>query len=78
MCLWRAPEKYIAGAALDRAGIDVQLVYAFPSSGETLQTVTILTRARHYSTEPDKSNHPGTHFFKAYFSVILLIRHPIA
>jgi hypothetical protein len=22
MCLWRAPEKYIAGAALDRAGLD--------------------------------------------------------
>jgi hypothetical protein len=21
MCLWRAPEKYIAGAALDRAGL---------------------------------------------------------
>jgi hypothetical protein len=25
MCLWRAPEKYIAGAALDRAGLDNQL-----------------------------------------------------
>jgi hypothetical protein len=24
MCLWRAPEKYIAGAALDRAGLDSQ------------------------------------------------------
>jgi hypothetical protein len=22
MCLWRAPEKYIAGAALDRAVLD--------------------------------------------------------
>jgi hypothetical protein len=22
MCLWKAPEKYIAGAALDRAGLD--------------------------------------------------------
>jgi hypothetical protein len=22
MCLWRTPEKYIAGAALDRAGLD--------------------------------------------------------
>jgi hypothetical protein len=26
MCLRRAPEKYIAGAALDRAGVDNQLV----------------------------------------------------
>jgi hypothetical protein len=25
MCLRRAPEKYIAGAALDRAGLDSQL-----------------------------------------------------
>jgi hypothetical protein len=24
MCLWRAPEKYIAGAALDRAAIDLR------------------------------------------------------
>jgi hypothetical protein len=26
MCLRRAPEKYIAGAALDRAGITVQVI----------------------------------------------------
>jgi hypothetical protein len=26
MCLRRAPEKYIAGAALDRAGLDSQLI----------------------------------------------------
>jgi hypothetical protein len=25
MCLRRAPEKYIAGAALDRAGLDILL-----------------------------------------------------
>jgi hypothetical protein len=24
MCLWRAPEKYITGAALDRAGLGHQ------------------------------------------------------
>jgi hypothetical protein len=26
MCLRRAPEQYIAGAALDRAGLDIQLI----------------------------------------------------
>jgi hypothetical protein len=26
MCLRRAPEKYIAGAALDRAGLDNRLI----------------------------------------------------
>jgi hypothetical protein len=26
MCLRRAPEKYIAGAALDRAGLDSRLI----------------------------------------------------
>jgi hypothetical protein len=26
MCLRRAPEKYIAGAALDRAGLDIRLI----------------------------------------------------
>jgi hypothetical protein len=28
MCLWRAPEKYIAGAALDRVGLDNRLIDA--------------------------------------------------
>jgi hypothetical protein len=27
MCLRRAPEKHIAGAALDRAGLDKRLTY---------------------------------------------------
>jgi hypothetical protein len=27
MCLWRAPEKYIAGAALDRADLHKWLTY---------------------------------------------------
>jgi hypothetical protein len=31
MCLRRAPEKYIAGAALDRAGLDSRLI----GGGET-------------------------------------------
>jgi hypothetical protein len=36
MCLRRAPEKYIAGAALDRAGVDNRLI----DGGKVLSTRT--------------------------------------
>jgi hypothetical protein len=39
MCLWRAPEKYIAGAALDRAGLHSGL-----TDGSKIVTLTRLPR----------------------------------
>jgi hypothetical protein len=51
MCLRRAPEKYIAGAALDRAGLDNRLI----DSGKVVSAL--------YSPETFFLNVSGTHFF---------------
>jgi hypothetical protein len=39
MCLRRAPEKYIAGAALDRAGLDNRLI----NVGKDVSSITSRT-----------------------------------
>jgi hypothetical protein len=49
MCLRRAPEKYIAGAALDRAGLD----YRLTDGGEVfcLKCLPSSTPQKHYTTK---------------------------
>jgi hypothetical protein len=49
MCLRRAPEKYIAGAALDRAGLDNRLI-----DGSKVVSRTLLPRNIFFVS--------GTHF----------------
>jgi hypothetical protein len=56
MCLRRAPEKYIAGAALDRAGLDNRLI----DGGKVDSTTNkpYITPQKHYYF----FNVSGTHF----------------
>jgi hypothetical protein len=51
MCLRRAPEKYIAGAALDRAGLDNRLI----DGGEVV-------RLTHRPRSTPQKHVSGTHF----------------
>jgi hypothetical protein len=55
MCLRRAPEKYIAGAALDRAGLDNRLI----DSGKVISP----THRPHFTPQKHNVfNVSGTHF----------------
>jgi hypothetical protein len=54
MCLRRAPEKYIAGAALDMAGLDNRLM----GRGK----VGSLTHRPHFTPQKHFFNVSGTHF----------------
>jgi hypothetical protein len=55
MCLRRAPEKYIAGAALDRAGLDNRLA----DSGKVVSP----THQSHLTLQKHFFYVSGTHFF---------------